>query len=224
MKTKEESVARTRVRFTGPAALLAFGLAWPGCASKGPEQIESAVESMRTMRASLGQSRNQIGTTVTALNTMVREPQPDLKPQYARFGEQLDLLDSQGQAIQKRASSMRQKRDAYLAAWDKELASVQSPDLKEKGQERREEVRKTVTKMEEATGKTREDYDALMRDLKDIRKYLSLDLNPTGLDSVKRQAQSATEKSEKVQKMLDDLIAQLDDLANRLAPSKRMGG
>ena len=97
--------------------------------------MESAVESMRAIRTSIGQSKTQISTTVTALNSLVREPQPDLKPQYAKFTEQLALLESQGQSIQKRASSMRQQRDAYLAAWEKELMAVQSEELKAKGVE-----------------------------------------------------------------------------------------
>jgi chromosome segregation ATPase len=215
-------VARTRLRLAGWLGSLAIAFSCLGCASKGPETVDTAVERMREMRSSLGTSKNQIDNTVRAMNTMVREPMPDMKPQYANFTTQLGTLESQGQAIQKRASSFREQRNAYLTAWDAELASVQSPELKAKGKERSDAIRATIAKMEEASGKARDAYNSMMRDLKDIRTYLSHDLNATGIDSVKKQAQGVTDQAETVKKLLDELIAEIDSLSNRIS-SKKMG-
>lgn len=168
------------------AALLA------GCASKGYEKGDKLSANIQAASTEIGALPGKIDGTLNALNDLVAKPQADLRPAFKAFSEQLAGLTASAQGIAAARKGMAGKGEAFLTQWDTQLAQIQNEDIKARSQARKDEVAKELLDIKRSYAEADIAFKPFLADLQDVSKYLSVDLTPAGVATMKDTAAKAT--------------------------------
>jgi len=162
-------------------------LALVGCASSGYEKgSQAAAERIAAMPG-------RINATLTALDDLIQRPQSDLRPQFKGFGSQLADLESSAQDISSARHNMGAQGKEFFAKWDEQLAGIQNEDIKARSQSRKDEVAAKLQAIKLSYSEAAGVFKPFLADLKDVQKYLSVDLTASGVASIKDTAAKASQ-------------------------------
>lgn len=189
-----------------------------GCSMTGPERADQAANGMQATGAQVEGLKAGIDGGLSTLNDLTQKPQADIKPQFDAFTKAVVELERQSKLIGQRSEEMRAKAGAYFKAWEEDIAKISSPDLRKHSTDRRATLLGSFEKAQTSCGKTREAFDKLVVDLRDIQKVLSLDLTKTGLGLVADQAKKANTDGAAVKKQLDGMAQELAEVAKSVKP------
>ena len=168
------------------AALLA------GCASKGYEKGDKLSANIQAASTEIGALPGKIDGTLNALNDLVNKPQSDLRPAFQAFSDQLAGLTAAAQNIAGARKSMAGNGEAFLAQWDAQLAQIQNEDIKARSQARKDQVAQEMLDIKRSYAEADIAFKPFLADLQDVQKYLSVDLTPGGVGTMKDTAAKAT--------------------------------
>jgi len=191
-----------------------------GCSSNGKPAKESAqtVQGLGDTRKALVRAKEQVNETTAAMNAL-SSGGGDVKSNYARFNQAVAETQRQREMARKRGAEMREQADAYIAAWQREMADVDNPELRAGVEARREKVRQNFDAIRTSAQATRDAYEPYMKDLQDIQKVLGMDLTPQGVQTVRPVIDKANADARVVNERLDALIAQLDNVSAGMTPT-----
>lgn len=197
---------------------LAFAI---GCSSNGKPSKESTqtVQGLGDTRKALVRAKEQVNETTAAMNALASGGGADMKSNYARFSQALAETQRQREMARRRGADMREQADAYIAAWEREMAGVDNPELRAGAEARRQKVRANFESIRTAAQATRDAYEPYIKDLQDIEKVLAMDLTPQGVQTVRPAMDKANADARVVNERLDALIAQLDNVSAGMTPS-----
>ena len=108
-----------------------------GCASTG----EKAVQSFQTTKKTVDESESQIDLTIGALHRLRAAPAENIKDAFAQYKENVLLLEEQGRKAKERAAAMKDEADAHITAWQKEMETIDDPQIKSTMESRRQAVK-----------------------------------------------------------------------------------
>jgi hypothetical protein len=209
MKTQNQNQLGSLLKTAGA---LAFGIATlclAGCASTPYHKGDAAAVSLQDGASEVqGQSR-ALEVTMGSLDDLINKPEPDLKPQYKRFSKALDNLAAYEKRNEHSQARVRNKSADYLEAWNQELATMNYEAVRTRSQERKAEV---TTCFDTVNRRYRDAQDAmgpLLSYLYDVRRALTTDLTPNGLESIKPIVAKTRENADKVQLALGRLTTEL---------------
>jgi dGTP triphosphohydrolase len=178
-----------------------------GSASKGMDKTGSQVEAVVT----------QTELTLTSLSNLVYNPAPDLVPQYKAFAGATKKLNSLSDNVDKQATQMKERADAYFAEWDAGMTNITNPDLRKTSESRRSEVSSAFDDVAESLGKSKDAFNPFLSDLKDIQQVLELDLTQGGIKSIQKTAKSAIAHGEDLRAALTEASGDIRDLAAKMS-------
>jgi uncharacterized protein YhaN len=158
--------------------IFAFGMTafMIGCASTGPQQALKTTSSMRDTKDELLLTKAQVRATMTSLNSLVGESENDLRTQYAQYSKEVKSTDRQAKKLRDRADKMNAQSGAYFTTWEKNLETIQNPDIRKRSEERRAQAFDSYKKIDTAMQSANEAFDPFLSNLKDIQRYLGNDL------------------------------------------------
>jgi len=187
-----------------------------GCATKGYQKASSTASYLEATSQRIAKSTGQIDAATAALATLVDNLNADLKLQFKNYSSAVNALEASARDAAARATNIQHLGSTYLEQWDKNLATIQNEDIREKSAERKAEVQKKFDRAKANYEQAIEDLKPLLTDLRDIRTALSTDLTPAGVEAISRSMTSVNSHATKVRKALSDLAAHLQDLAKSL--------
>ena len=129
-------------------------------------------------------------------------------------------LDAHAQELAPRAEAIQKRGNAYIAAWQEDLAAFRSPDVRTSSAERRLQVAESFRKLNSELLAAQVSLRPLLVGLKDMRLYLSIDLTASGVSSVQEQAGRISIQAVDAGQHLQSLLADLDRVATELSPLK----
>ena len=166
-----------------------------GCASSGYEKGSKTGANIQDAANGIAALPGRIDQTLAALNDLVGKPQPDLRPQFKQLSSQLADMTSEAQDIADARRSMAGSGKAFFAKWDEDLALIQNEDIKSRSKGRKEEVAQTFQAIKRSYTEVEMAFTPFMADLKDVQKFLSIDLTAGGVSAIKDTAAKATQKA-----------------------------
>lgn len=189
-----------------------------GCAKtyKEGSQTASRIQSVE-QEARVG--KEQVNSTVAALDDMFNNEQGDLKEQFKTYSKSIDKLESQANRVQKRVDTMASTKADYLQQWDAQMATIESKTVRQTAQQRRKSVEAMFTSVQsemDAAGKV---FDPFMSKLNDIRTAMNMDLNRNGLKAMRPIADQAKADAKVINTRLDGAISALTKAATALSAS-----
>jgi len=203
------------MRILGVAGMVVAAIAAAGCASSGVDQATSVSEKVRVVAAELEKGQLAIDGAVQSLNAI--DAKGDLKTQFKTYSAKLDDLEGQAATIRSGREKLEKNRAEYVKAWEERQATITNEDLRKKGEARKNELVSRFNDIGSKAEATRATYDSMIKDMRDVQKYLENDLNATGLAAVGDMKKEAGKGAEDTKKGLKDLIADLKKIADDLA-------
>ena len=205
---KTEMIAR----FACTASLAAALAVLAGCSSTGHRKGEATAGGLQTAADRIVRAQTTRVATLAALNDLVENPQPDLRPQFKKFTASKKTWESQIRDVERKSASMQAKGAAYFEKWDQELAKIQNEDIRQRSIARKETVAKQFDKIRTAYAEVDSTRRPLMADLTDIQTALSADLTRAGLEAVKPVVTKANRDAEPLTKAVDKLVEEFKTL------------
>ena len=187
-------------------------LALVGCASPGYEKGAKAAANIQEAANLIGALPGRIDQTLTALNDLVQKPAADLRPQFKTFASQLADLESSAKDISTARSNMGAQGKEFFAKWDEQLATIQNEDIKARSQSRKDEVAAKLAAIKLSYSEAAGAFKPFLADLKDVQKFLAIDLTAGGVASMKDTAAKASRDAGPLKDSLSKVAADFKSL------------
>jgi len=188
-----------------------------GCVSNGYQKGDVAAASMQKAATEVQAEQRALDGTVAALGELMNAQGGDLSIPFKRYSYSLDRLIAAAHRTETTGKTMEVKNAAYVDAWDRQLQSIDYQHIRDLSEARRTEV---TNRMETVSRRYRESQatvQPLISYFEDIRKALSTDLTPAGLESLKEIVTNANNNVAKVQTALDALSTELADSSVKMS-------
>ena len=209
---------RPGILLTSLLSLAVAGLA--GCQTAGYKKSDAAARDAQSCVALTQAVSTNLEAATGALNDLVNQPAGDAKPQFLRFSAALDRLVSSAKRADAGIARLGRKQAAYLQAWEKEIASIQDQDIRNRSETRKAEVNAQIIAANRQSDEARSARQPLMGYLQDIRNALSTDLTRPGLVAVQPWVINANESARKTQTALAQSATEWDVLSARLSSAR----
>jgi hypothetical protein len=181
----------TRINLIALTLTAGLALALAGCASSGYQKGTKTGANIQDAANRIGALSGRVDQTVAALNDLVGNPQPDLRPQFKTFSSQLAGMVSEAEDIASARSKMAANSKEFFAKWDEELALIRNEDIKARSQGRKEEVMQKLQAIKRSYAEAEMAFKPFLADLRDVEKFLSVDLTTGGIAAIKDTAANA---------------------------------
>jgi hypothetical protein len=198
--------------------LMAVTLLIAGCASSGYRTSESTVSTLQSLATRIESTGTQMDIAVTELNSLVNNPQPDLRPQFDRFSSAVGKLGSLSTQMQKTDLRLADRGKLHFENWDKELALIQNEAIRSSGQARKLELQSRFDSVRNTCLSVGTSVTPVQSDLSDLRRILNSDLNTSGLAAIRDNANRVTQQATPVRQSIGNLVSELRSLGVAMSP------
>jgi hypothetical protein len=187
------------------------------CASNGYQKGDVAAASMQKAATEVQAEQRALDGTVAALGELMNAPEGDLSIPFKSYSSSLDRLITAARRTEATGKTMELKSAAYVEEWDRQLQSIDYQHIRDLSEARRTEVTNRVEVINRRYKESQEVVQPLISYFEDIRKALSTDLTPVGLQSLKEVVRNANTNVVKVQGALDALSTELTDSSAKMS-------
>ena len=203
------------------AGALALGMIWlAGCSTTVYKQGDQAAGSAEAAALAVQTESQTLAGTMTTLSNLVEKPAADLKPQFHDFSAGLDNLVAAVKRAEAARTQFARSNAAFLAAWTRQLTNITNAQVRSSSETRKAEVSKQVDAASARCEQTQSALRSLVNYLQDIRKALSIDLTPAGIESAKPLVSNANTTASKVQTDLAQTVTDLKALSAQMSSAK----
>ncbi len=168
------------------AAEKAAELAKAEAASLPPDLVE--------MKAEITRMTAQIDLTMAKLEELSATT-GDLETPSKEALAAIETLDAETQVLQKRGEQMRNRGAAYFEVWEKQLASMSTPEVAEIATKRKDELAAQYAEVLTSMQETRVAMDAYWGDMKTIQEAVDDGLTSETHKLLAPQVKAAKEKA-----------------------------
>jgi hypothetical protein len=212
---------KTKYTYAASLALaaLAAAVVVAGCKTSGYQQADKTGAGIASFRDEIVKCKQATDSTLTALDQIALAANTNPRPAYENYCKQVANLDSSANRVRKSAQEMKDNGQAYFAQWEQQLSQVKDENIRKMAQDRKAKLQESFDKIKEYTEPLKEQFDPWMQSLKDLQTYLSNDLTVNGIAAAKKPFAAAKSNGAKVQKSMDGLVEELNDLAATLTPA-----
>jgi hypothetical protein len=215
MKIKQLPYISLLVALAGTAILLT------ACGTtKGYKQADKTGAGIAEFRDEIVKGKNAIDATMKSLGDVAAAATTDPRKSYEQYSKDVANLESTANTIRKRAQSMQAQGQAYFKQWEKELATLSNPEIRALAEQRKAKLQETFASIRTLAEPLKAQFDPWMSNLKDLQKYLGMDLTIAGVDAAKGLFIKTTEAGLAVQKSMDVLVVELNTVAATITPAK----
>jgi len=174
---------------------------------------------LTAMSAELREASTTMAGVVKTLNA-VAKPGADMAKAFSSFEDAADRMTSQESRIRSLRASVETKKTDYLNTWQENIKAINDATLRQRAEQRRDDVVKRLQALGKQGEGLRASYDKWMTDVADVRKYLKTDLNPGGVESAADIIQRVNQGAASLEKGVGDLAGELDKISDAIAAAK----
>ena len=210
-------MTRMTINWRSVGGMLCAILLLAGCESNAQrtqeKKVTKAVASMDKTRVELVKSDQQVDEAIIALDRLTSSP--TIVPEaYKVYAAQVTEVSKQEKEAQKRAERMRDDWRAYIAAWEKEVDTVSTPEMQARAEERRQAVRDNYDRLRDAANAVKSAYRPFLTQLQDVQKTLALDLTPAGMEAAKPGIDAAHQSAQNLKQQISAFVSEIDRVAS----------
>jgi hypothetical protein len=198
-------------------SLAAAALLAAGCASSGYKKGNKAAESIQSASAGIAALPGHIDQSLSTLNALVANSQADLRPQFKALQSNISKLESAARQVADQRRRVGEETRAFLESWNAELGQIQNPDIKGRSQARKDEVAQQIEAVKRSYSEFDVAFKPFLTDLKDVEKYLSVDLTRAGVASVREPVAKAANDAGPLKASIEKLAADFKTLGTSMS-------
>ncbi len=174
-----------------------------GCATIGMDRATKVTDIMQELENDYQQATLQIDATNASLASLIRPGQQDPQQAYKDYTKEVNKMETLGQRLNKHTEEMQNRRDEYFEQWE---SSYANPDIQELSEQRRAELRAAHEKIPVASIGVKGSLQSYLTDTREIQRYLSNDLSPHGIESIKPVAHKAIRDGDRLQESIKPIL------------------
>lgn len=179
MKTSQTKVIATRLALSVLLAVAA------GCASNSYDRGMATSTALQNSADAVSQVSTRVNDVLAALNNLTFKSQGDLRVQYDAFVNAGKNLGGGLDNLETKVIQMRNAAASFTENWSNQMATITSPDLRQRSAERMGEVSTKLKDVDASYGNLKNSFKPFLSDVRDIQTYLGTDLTAGGLDTIK---------------------------------------
>jgi hypothetical protein len=176
--------------------------------------------SIAEFRDEIVNVKKEVDATMVALDKVVTTATTDPRKAFKEFDKAVPRIDDAAKKAKKRAEDMKARGQEYFKQWEKELAAVNSMEIRQLADERKVKLQGIFGNIKTFMEPARDQFITWLADLKDLQKYLSNDLTIGGIDAAKELIAKTKTGGQGVQQSMDKVIAELNTIVATLTPAK----
>ena len=203
--------------------VIAFTAYFVGCTTKaGFKQGAKTAARMDDAQTELLAAESQTEATTTALNEFGKQEGIDLPTQFKEFGKAIDSMESQFGRARKSVTKVNEQGNKFFLEWDNEIALITNEDIRQRMETRKTNLLGSFSRIDASMQQAEAAYGTFMSDLRDVERFLSIDLTPGGIAAVSDTIQKTNADSATLQKQIEAVIEELARVAPEMPemPSK----
>ena len=212
MKTKS---IKTLLLTTLAAAALSTGCG----TTSGYKQADKTGAGVAEFREEILNGKKAIDATMKSLDQIAASATTDPRKPFEQYAKSVANLESTAAKARKRAEDMQQQGKTYFAQWEKQMAEVQNPEIRNLASQRKAKLQETFDSIKKVAEPLKTQFAPWMSDLKDLEKYLGNDLTIAGVDAAKGLFAKTRTEGVEVQKSMDALVAELNTVSATITPA-----
>ena len=191
-----------------------------GCGtSAGYKQADKTGAGIARFREEISKAKTAVDQTVTDLGQVSVSANTNPRKAFEAFTKSLSNLESAANHAKASAADMKAKGQAYFDQWEKQLAEIHDPKIKQLAMDQKAKLKASFDDIRKYAQPLQEQFDPWLSDLKDLRTYLNNDLSVSGVDAAKSLFTKTQAEGLEVQKSMDALIGELNTVAATLTPA-----
>ncbi|MGO8926721.1 MAG: DUF2959 family protein [Limisphaerales bacterium] len=198
---------------------LAAVAAFTGCATSGYKQADKTGEGIAEFRDAIVNGKKAIDATMKSLDQVAMSATTDPRKPFERYSKDVANLESAANKARKCSEDVKAQGKTYFAQWQKQLADVKNPDIRELAEQRKAKLQETFDSIRQLVEPLKAQFNPWLSDLKDLQKYLANDLTIAGVDAAKPLFAKTQAEGLEVQKSMDALVAELNTVAATITPA-----
>ena len=194
-----------RHSFTAIAGVMMF-IAATGAAraeDEGVKQIEQLIKRAKSQVETIGEAKQQLQKTMAAYNAVLAPDVKDRRDTYKTLQKEMATSEKKRAEVATRSMEMNVEADKLFKSWEGTAAAIQSPELRQKSQQRLKRTQDRFAELRQTGQKIADMYSPMMKSLQDQVTYLGHDLNAGAANSLKADA-------DKLNGQAKDLYAAID--------------
>lgn len=157
-------------------------------------QTEKLAKTAEALIEEVEAAQLQVRATLDSYSLLVRGGATDLRKPYRTLDRDIDKCEKRREQVQRRADAAKKEADAYFRGWAASLPLISSEELRERSETRLRDSRSRFDGILAAGRRASASYEPLLVKLRDQWTYLGHDLNPSGLASLRPDAQQLGEE------------------------------
>jgi flagellar biosynthesis chaperone FliJ len=195
-------------------------LAGANASAAGYKLADKVGKGIAECRDEVVDVKKAVDTAMAALDKIVAQAAVDPRKAFKEFDKSVPKIESAAAKARKRAEEMREKGKEYFTVWEKELAEVNDPKIRELAQQRKEKLQSTFDNIKTHLTPAKEQFNTWLTNCKDLQKYLNQDLTIAGIDAAKDLFAKTKTDGMALQQTLDKVITELNSVVAAITPSK----
>jgi len=211
MKTKKNILSLLSV-----AAVTVFF----GCSSSGYKQADKTSDVIAEFSSGIMNGKQAIDATLVSLNQVSETATTDPRKAFEQYSKDVAKLESAASRLRSISQDVKAQGKSYFANWEKQLADVKNPEIRNLALERKEKLQLSFDVIRQNVEPLKAKFDLWMSDLKDLEKYLGNDLTIAGLGAAKGLKNKTIKEGREVQKSIDALVVELNNVSASITPAK----
>lgn len=164
------------------------------------------------MKAEIGRMTAQIDLTVAKLEQLAAATGDFKKPSKEALAA-MEALDVETKVLESRGDQMRDRGAAYFDVWEKQLATMSTPEVAEIATKRKTELAARYAEVLTAMQEARAAMDAFQVDMTAIRTAVDDGLSPETHKLLASQVQSAKEKAKTLKSRIEATFARVGEVS-----------
>jgi len=174
---------------------------------EGVKQIEQLIKRARAQVEAITDAKMQLQKTMTAYNTVLAPDVKDRRDAYKSLQKEMASSEKKRAEVSARSMELNAEADKLFKSWEGSTAAIQSPDLRDRSQQRLKRTQDRFADLRKTGQKAADMYSPIMKTLQDQVTYLGHDLNAASATSLKSDADKLNAQAKNLFTAIDQVTA-----------------
>lgn len=198
--------------------LIMTAVALSGCATSGLKESAKLVSHVEESRRALQVAEAQIRSTLDTANALGQTEGGNLQSDFQRLSSAIKLSNEKRDEFRESVASMDNTSASFFTAMATELDKYETEEFRTRSEARLEETRGRYNQLMTTMQQAEEKFNPIMAKLNDLSRYLSFNLNPTGVDSIKTSIGELSSEATDLYSAIETAVQEADGFTKLMGP------
>jgi hypothetical protein len=207
---------RRAATIVGSLAIVAATTVGITAQDEGVKLIQELIKTAKAEVQSIDSAKLQLQKTMDAYNAVMAPEVKDRREAYKQLQKEMANTEKRRADVSTRSTKMNAEADKLFKSWQESTASIQSPDLRKRSEDRLKKTQDRFAELRQTGQNASSLYESFMKTMQDQVVYLGHDLNPGAVASLKPDADKLNAQAKDLYGAIDKITTAANTNISRL--------